>query len=139
MEMAAFFSMASRVDLPATKMGLIVFVPWVWPFVVIYAITRPLAMVISRARELLADQWSATTTGNPSQLASALVKLSDELGTIPNVDLRKIARHGALLCLDVHRAGGGRVGFLSEHPPLHRRLKRLAKMSSGKRESPGRG
>ncbi len=56
--------------------------------VVVYFISFLLTMALSRYRELAADRSGAILIGRPSQLASALVKISGEMGRIPTKDLR---------------------------------------------------
>jgi heat shock protein HtpX len=94
---------------------------------VVYWLSTLLVLMLSRAREFSADRAAATLTGRPSDLASALVKLSADNTRIPAADLRTIAPHNALLCIEVPSVDGKR---LSAHPPLRRRLDRLARMSN---------
>jgi heat shock protein HtpX len=56
--------------------------------VVVYAISFLLTMALSRYRELAADRSGALLTGQPSVLASALVKVTGDIARIPTRDLR---------------------------------------------------
>lgn len=96
--------------------------------VVVYALSFVLIRVLSRYRELAADRAAAYLTGSPSTLASALTKISGEMGRIPAQDLRAAsgANHLALV-----PAINGRdvVQLLSTHPSLEKRLAQLQQIS----------
>ncbi|QCP04944.1 zinc metalloprotease HtpX [Brevibacterium sp. CS2] len=96
--------------------------------VVVYALSFVLMRVLSRYRELAADRAAAYLTGSPSTLASALTKISGEMGRIPAQDLRAAsgANHLALV-----PAINGRdvVQLLSTHPSLEKRLAQLQQIS----------
>ena len=57
--------------------------------VAVYAISFLLTRTLSRYRELSADRSGAILIGRPSLLASALVKISGDIGRIPSRDLRQ--------------------------------------------------
>ncbi|MFA1547444.1 M48 family metalloprotease [Actinomadura chokoriensis] len=87
-----------------------------------------LAMLdLSRHRELCADSTGALLTGRPADLASALDKITEELGDAARDDLRAL-RPAAARCVVAAR-GGGVTGLLSTHPPLRRRRERLTALS----------
>ena len=48
-----------------------------------------LTMSLSRYRELSADRAGAILIGKPQMLASALVRITGDMGKIPRTDLRK--------------------------------------------------
>ena len=96
---------------------------------IVYGLSTLLVLMLSRAREFSADRAAATLTGRPSDLAAALVKLSAGAAQIPEKDLRAVAPYHALLCIEMPTADGGRRRRLAAHPPLRRRLDRLARMS----------
>ena len=56
---------------------------------VVYAISFLLIRLLSRYRELSADRSGALLTGQPSALASALVKVTGDIARIPTRDLRQ--------------------------------------------------
>ena len=94
-------------------------------FAVIYSPVWLLGLMLMRAvsryREYAADRGSALLTGAPEQLMSALTKLSAALA---DGDLRGGAAVEALCVV-----GRSRFGLLADHPPLEKRLARLAEMS----------
>ena len=57
--------------------------------IVVYAVSFLLIRLLSRYRELSADRSGALLTGRPSELASALVKVTGDIGQIPVKDLRE--------------------------------------------------
>ncbi|MGH8970333.1 MAG: zinc metalloprotease HtpX, partial [Actinomycetes bacterium] len=63
--------------------------------IVVYAISYLLIRALSRYRELAADRAGAFLTGQPSTLASALVKITGEMGRIPTRDLRAAEAYNA--------------------------------------------
>ena len=56
--------------------------------VIVYFVSFLLTMALSRYRELAADRSGAILIGQPSLLASALIKISGEMGRVPTKDLR---------------------------------------------------
>jgi heat shock protein HtpX len=95
-------------------------------------------MALSRYRELAADRSGAILIGRPSLLASALVKISGEMGRIPTKDLRAAEPFNAFFFVpavaaqgaqDQSRGQGGGgfsfAGLFRTHPTLERRLAQL--------------
>jgi heat shock protein HtpX len=78
---------------------------------------------MSRGREFAADAAAAALTGRPSALASALLKLDDEIDATPRSDLREVQGR-AVLCIVGNRSRLGRL--FSTHPSTAKRVKRLA-------------
>jgi heat shock protein HtpX len=95
----------------------------------VYAISFLLTRALSRYRELAADRSAAILTGQPSALASALVKVSDDIARIPTRDLREVQPFNAFLFAPALGAGTGLSGLLSTHPPLQQRLDQLAALA----------
>jgi heat shock protein HtpX len=106
--------------------------------IIVYFISFLLTMALSRYRELAADRSGAILIGRPSQLASALVKISGEMGRIPTKDLRAAEPFNAFFFLPAvsgqgaqdrggQQGGGGFSlgGLFRTHPTLERRLAQL--------------
>ncbi|WP_194899468.1 zinc metalloprotease HtpX [Catenulispora pinisilvae] len=93
--------------------------------IAVYAISFLLIRALSRYRELAADRDGAILTGQPSELASALVKLTDSAARIPRRDLRSVQAFNAFFISPV----GSLAGLFSTHPKLERRLDQLARLS----------
>lgn len=93
--------------------------PWYLPFWLVGAV---LMRAMSRYREYTADRGSALLTGAPEQLMSALTKLD---GATARGDLRGGAAISALCVVGTRR----RAGVFADHPPLEKRLARLAAMA----------
>jgi heat shock protein HtpX len=101
--------------------------------VIVYVISFLLTMALSRYRELAADRSGALLIGRPSQLASALVKITGEMGRIPTRDLRAAEPFNAFFFAPAVANGatqGGGGGFsigqlFRTHPTLEKRLAQL--------------
>jgi heat shock protein HtpX len=108
--------------------GVVFYIWWVvwWIGIPIWAIGSLLTLTLSRYREFAADRGSALLTGRPETLMSALEKLESHGAGIPAGDLRELGRVEALWIV---ATGGPRLQFLSDHPPLEKRLARLAEMA----------
>jgi heat shock protein HtpX len=89
-----------------------------------------LIRMLSRYRELSADRSGALLTGRPSALASALVKVTGDMGRIPTRDLREAEPLNAFYFAPALRPGPGQgiAAIFSTHPSLERRLKQLEKI-----------
>jgi heat shock protein HtpX len=107
---------------------------------VVYAVSFLLIRMLSRYRELSADRSGALLTGRPHALASALVKVTGDMGKIPTKDLRAAEPLNAFFfapAMAVHGGqrggqGGGQASIgniFSTHPTLQRRLDELDKIS----------
>ncbi|MFC4945000.1 zinc metalloprotease HtpX [Pseudonocardia sp. GCM10023141] len=95
----------------------------------VYGISFLLTRALSRYRELAADRAAAMLTGQPSVLASALIKVSDDIARIPTRDLRTVQPFNAFLFAPALGTGIGLAGLLSTHPPLQQRLDQLAALA----------
>ncbi|WP_229053546.1 zinc metalloprotease HtpX [Aeromicrobium sp. Leaf350] len=97
--------------------------------IVVYAISFVLTRSLSRYRELSADRSGAYITGRPSQLASALSKISGEMAQIPSRDLRDTGAVSAFFFAPALNRDSVSAMF-STHPPLEKRLAQLAQISA---------
>src|SRR5215469_4475593 len=100
--------------------------------IVTYAISFMLIRLLSRYRELSADRSGALLTGQPSALASALVKVSGEMARIPTKDLRAAEPLNAFYFAPAISPRKGQMSLstlFSTHPPLEKRLKALDEIS----------
>jgi len=106
--------------------------------VIVYFVSFLLTMALSRYRELAADRSGAILIGQPSRLASALVKISGEMGRIPTKDLRAAEPFNAFFFVpavagqSAQDRGGNQGGsgfsfgaLFRTHPTLERRLAQL--------------
>ena len=95
--------------------------------IVVYAISFLLTRALSRYRELAADRAGALLTGQPSALASALVKVTGEMSRIPTRDLRSAESFNAFYFTPAIASKGVSLSTLfSTHPSLDQRLAQLA-------------
>ncbi len=96
----------------------------------VYVLSFLLTRALSRYRELAADRSGAMLTGQPSALASALIKVTDATAHIPSRDLRTVQPLNALLFAPATGAGALLATLLSTHPPLQQRLDQLAALAA---------
>jgi heat shock protein HtpX len=97
---------------------------------VVYALSFLLIRALSRYRELSADRSGAFLTGQPSALASALTKISGDMGRIPSRDLREAEPYNAFFFTPAVAPGFSLSSLFSTHPPLERRLDQLSAISA---------
>ena len=99
--------------------------------VVVYAISFLLTMALSRYRELAADRSGAILTGQPSALASALVKVTGDIARIPSRDLRSTETFNAFYFTPAIAKSGVSISTIfSTHPSLDQRLAQLAALEA---------
>jgi heat shock protein HtpX len=100
--------------------------------IVVYAVSFLLIRLLSRYRELAADRAGALLTGQPSELASALTKVSGDIARIPQKDLRQAEPLNAFFFAPAlsGRTGASLANLFSTHPTLDRRLKQLSEISN---------
>jgi heat shock protein HtpX len=113
-------------SLLATGEGRLVIYLWffIWPVgLPLWAIGTGLTLTLSRYREFEADRASALLTGRPQDLMSALQKLTEGVARIPDADLRVAQVANAFYIVPVVER---RWTPLMDHPPLAKRLERLA-------------
>ncbi|HJY99187.1 MAG TPA: zinc metalloprotease HtpX [Streptosporangiaceae bacterium] len=99
--------------------------------IAVYAISFLLIRMLSRYRELAADRSGALLTGQPSELKSALLKVSDGINRIPTRDLRSAEPLNAFFfapAAHLTRGGNSLASIFSTHPSLERRLAELDKV-----------
>ncbi len=100
---------------------------------VVYAISFLLIRLLSRYRELSADRSGALLTGQPSALASALVKVTGDMARIPTRDLRQAEPLNAFYFAPALSPRGRSEMSLSNvfstHPSLEKRLAQLDKIA----------
>jgi heat shock protein HtpX len=95
--------------------------------IVVYAISFLLIRALSRYRELAADRGSALITGDPSHLASALLRISNDMQRIPDRDIREAQTVNALWIVPAFK-GSSMMSLLSTHPSTEERVRRLQQM-----------
>lgn len=95
----------------------------------VWAISFVLIRTLSRYREYAADRGSAIITQQPSNLASALIKISGNMQRIPDRDLRQVEAANSLMLFPVAHPGSISELF-STHPSLEHRLARLREMEA---------
>ena len=93
----------------------------------VYILSFFLMMTLSRYREFAADRGAAIVTGKPSALASALVKISGAMQTVPTNDLREAERLNAFFIVPAS-VKGSLQNLFSTHPPMEKRIERLQQL-----------
>ncbi|MBB6626454.1 zinc metalloprotease HtpX [Nocardioides sp. KIGAM211] len=96
---------------------------------VVYAISFVLLRLLSRYRELCADRSGAYLTMKPAALASALQKITGEMATIPQRDLRASSSMNAFFIAPAI-SGATLKTLTSTHPSLEQRLEQLARIQA---------
>ncbi len=96
-------------------MFLVSLVVWIVSFILIRA--------LSRYREFAADRGSAIMTGQPSNLATALMKISG--AKVPTQDLRKVEGPVSALFIVPAISGSSIMNLFSTHPTLEARIEAL--------------
>ncbi|MHB1467797.1 MAG: zinc metalloprotease HtpX [Solirubrobacteraceae bacterium] len=97
--------------------------------VLVYAISFLLLRALSRYREFAADRGSAVLTGRPSALASALVKISNQIERTPSQDMRVAEGMSAFFIVPA-RTKRSVMNLFADHPPLEKRLAALSRLES---------
>jgi heat shock protein HtpX len=93
----------------------------------VYIVSFFLMLALSRYREFSADRGSALITGRPSALASALVKISGAMQTVPTQDLRQAERMNAFFIVPTSVKGAVQTLFAT-HPPMEKRIAQLQRI-----------
>ena len=84
-------------------------------------------MGISRAREYMADETGARISGDPEALASALAKLAQGAEVIPMHAPQPAT--ASLFIVNPLTSGSSIMNWLSTHPPMDERIRRLRAMT----------
>lgn len=93
---------------------------------IVWIVSFFLLRALSRYREYTADRGGAMITGNPSALASALMKISGRMDKVPKKDLRKQSEMNAFFIVPIKSGAIGRL--FSTHPSTEQRIERLRDM-----------
>lgn len=96
---------------------------------VVYAVSFLLMRLLSRYRELCADRAGAYLTMKPGALASALQKITGEISTIPQRDLRASSAMNAFFIAPAI-SGISMRSITSTHPSLEQRLEQLSRIQA---------
>ena len=95
---------------------------------VTYVVSYVLILMISRYREYAADRGAALITGAPENLMSALQRIAGQIAQIPQRDLREVQGMNAFFIVPTNVKSSFAELFMT-HPPLEKRLARLAEIS----------
>jgi heat shock protein HtpX len=104
---------------------------WLIIFVVsliTYVISYVLILMVSRYREYAADRGAAIITGAPENLMSALQRIASNIAQIPQRDLREVQGLNAFFIVPTNFRSSFAELFMT-HPPLEKRLARLAEIA----------
>ncbi|MDD1762514.1 MAG: zinc metalloprotease HtpX [Methanothrix sp.] len=93
---------------------------------VVWIVSFILIRTLSRYREFAADRGAAIITGQPSQLVSALQKISGF--RVPTEDLRKVDGPVSALFITPAITGKSLMNLFSTHPTLEARIAALQKI-----------
>jgi heat shock protein HtpX len=91
----------------------------------VYFISHLLLLALGRYRELAADRGGANLTGHPKHLASALVKISNDMKRIPEEPRKAHESMNAFFIVPMTMRE-----LFSTHPSLERRLAQLDHLSA---------
>jgi heat shock protein HtpX len=95
--------------------------------IAVWIISFILIRALSRYREYAADRGAAIITGQPSNLASALMKISGVMSRIPSEDLRSVEGMNAFFIIPAI-SGSSIMDIFSTHPSVEKRIAKLEKM-----------
>jgi heat shock protein HtpX len=95
--------------------------------VAVWIVSFILIRALSRYREYAADRGSAIITGQPSVLASALMKISGIMDRVPSKDLRSMEGMNAFFTVPAI-SGSSIMDLFSTHPSVEKRIARLERM-----------
>lgn len=95
--------------------------------IAVWVISFILIRALSRYREYAADRGAAIITGQPSNLASALMKISGVMARVPSEDLRSVEGMNAFFIIPAI-SGSSIMDIFSTHPSVEKRIAKLEKM-----------
>ena len=95
--------------------------------IIVWIVSSLLIRALSRYREFAADRGSAVITGQPSNLASALMKISGVMTKIPDDDLRKVEGMNAFFIIPAI-SKSSIMNLFSTHPSVEKRIAALEKI-----------
>jgi len=95
--------------------------------IAVWIVSTLLLRALSRYREFAADRGSAVITGQPSNLASALMKISGVMPRIPQQDLRKAEGMNAFFIIPA-LSGSSIMKLFSTHPSVEQRIAALERI-----------
>jgi heat shock protein HtpX len=95
--------------------------------IAVWVVSFLLIRALSRYREFSADRGAAIITGQPANLASALMKISGLMERVPSEDLRKVEGMNAFFIIPAI-SGSSFMDIFSTHPSVEKRLAQLEKM-----------
>jgi len=121
-QFALFFGGGGDDDSPA---GIVIFLV----SLLVYVFSFMLMLALSRYREFAADRGAALTTGRPSALSAALVKISSSMQQVPAQDLREAESMNAFFIVPASVKGSLRTLFAT-HPPMEKRIERLQQLEA---------
>ena len=107
------------------SLGTVLLVSWL-----VQIISFFLVSALSRYREYAADRGSALLTGQPSHLASALMRISGAMERIPTRDLRQAQTANAFYIVPAAVGGEGLMELFMTHPSLEHRLRQLRRIET---------
>jgi heat shock protein HtpX len=117
--------LGGRRDSNGLPVWLVVMVVSIFVYIVSFLAIK----LLSRYRELAADRAGAFLTGKPSALASALTKITGEIASIPQRDLRSAEPMNAFFIAPAVSGVSWRT-LTATHPTLEQRLEQLAKIAN---------
>jgi heat shock protein HtpX len=95
--------------------------------IVVYFVANLLLMALSRYREFAADRGSAYITGRPSDLISALEKISGRMNYIPSEKKAQVESANAFFIIPA-LSGNRLMELFSTHPSLEKRVAALQEL-----------
>ncbi len=118
-----FFGTGGNDDRKGAGAAIIIFIV----SIIVWIISFLLIRALSRYREFAADRGSAIITGQPSHLATALMKISGVMEHVPSRDLREVEGMNAFFIIPAI-SGDSIMNLFSTHPSIEARIRALENM-----------